>query len=66
MKKIEVKKMLLTVKELQKNLNIGRDKAYSLMHAKSFPSIKIGGRYYVQELALQEWLLKNRYKTIRL
>ena len=30
--------MLLTVKDLQKILNIGRDKAYSLMHSKSFPS----------------------------
>lgn len=58
--------MLLTVKELQKLLNIGRDKAYCLMRAKSFPSIKIGGRYYVQEMALEEWLLKNRYKTVRL
>ena len=56
--------MLLTVKELQQLLKIGRDKAYCLMHAKSFPSVKIGGRYYVQEQALQEWLVKNRYKTI--
>lgn len=56
----------MTVKELQEKLNIGRDKAYDLMHAKCFPSIKIGGRYYVQEVALQEWLTKNRYKIIKL
>lgn len=56
--------MLLTVKELQQLLNIGRDKAYSLMHAKTFPSMRIGGRYYVHEPALQEWLVKNRYKTV--
>ena len=55
---------MLTVKDLQNILKIGRDKAYGLMHAKSFPSIKIGGRYYVQEQALQEWLVKNRYKTV--
>lgn len=56
--------MLLTVKDLQKLLNIGRDKAYSLMHSKSFPSMRLGRSYYVQEQALQEWLVKNRYKTV--
>jgi len=56
--------MLLTVKDLQELLNIGRDKAYSLMHSKSFPSMRLGRKYYVQEQALQEWLVKNRYKTV--
>ena len=56
--------MLLTVKELQELLKIGRDKAYSLMHAKSFPSMKIGRRYFVHEQALQEWLVKNCHKTV--
>jgi len=41
--------MLLTVKDICKRLNVGRDKAYALMHAAAFPSIKIGGRYYVLE-----------------
>lgn len=62
---MEVKlKMMLTVKDLQELLNIGRDKAYSLMHSKSFPSMRLGRKYYVQEQALQEWLVKNRYKTV--
>lgn len=56
--------MMLTVKDLQELLNIGRDKAYSLMHSKSFPSMRLGRKYYVQEQALQEWLVKNRYKTV--
>lgn len=55
---------MLTVKDLQELLNIGRDKAYSLMHSKSFPSMRLGRKYYVQEQALQEWLVKNRYKTV--
>ena len=38
--------MLLTVKDLQKLLNIGRDKAYSLMHSKSFPSMRLGSFLY--------------------
>ena len=51
--------MLLTVRELQELLHIGRDKAYALMHAKAFPSIKIGGQYYVSREELDKWL--NRY-----
>ena len=56
--------MMLTVKDLQELLKIGRDKAYSLMHSKSFPSMRLGRKYYFQEQALQEWLVKNRYKTV--
>lgn len=52
------------VKVMQQKLGIGRDTAYALMRSSSFPSIKIGGRFYVEEEALQEWLRKNRYKKI--
>ena len=56
--------MLLSVKELQKRLNVSRDLAYSLMHAKGFPSIKIGCRYFVTEEALVKWLTKNEGREI--
>lgn len=54
--------MMLDVRDLQKILRIGRDKSYALMHADAFPSIKIGGRYYVSQDALERWLLKYEYK----
>ena len=54
---------MLTAKELQNTLKIGRDRAYALMRSKAFPSIKIGARYYVTEEALNEWLRKYAYKT---
>lgn len=57
---------LLTVKELQDILKIGRDKAYALMHAKAFPAIKIGGRYYVSQDALNNWLKQYAYKCFEL
>ena len=38
---------LMTIKELQSYLGIGKDKAYKLAKSKSFPAVKIGGRYYV-------------------
>ena len=56
---------LYTVKDLR-DIGIGRDKAYQLMHNSSFPAIKIGGRYYVTQEALNEWLRKQQYKTVLL
>lgn len=55
---------LLKVKDIQKILRIGRDRAYALMRSKSFPSIKIGRTYCVEEEALKEWLKKNRFRKI--
>ena len=54
---------MLTVKELSEILHIGRDKAYALMHAKAFPAMKIGGRYYVSKSALEKWVEVHTHKT---
>lgn len=45
---------MLTTKDLQVILKIGRDHAYALMRSKAFPSMKIGARYYVTKEALEE------------
>lgn len=58
--------MLLTVKDLQSQLGIGRDTAYALMHSRAFPSIQIGRRYYVTREALEQWLSQNTYKSFAL
>lgn len=57
---------MLTTKDLQAVLKIGRDKAYALMRSQAFPSIKIGARYYVTKEALEEWLRKYAYRTFEL
>lgn len=57
---------LLSVKELQNIWQVGRDKAYALMHSSGFPSIKIGGRYYVTQDELKKWLERYAYKTYEL
>ncbi len=54
---------VLSAKELAERLHIGRDKAYALIKSKSFPSIKLGGRYIVTLKALNEWLDQYEYKT---
>ncbi len=53
---------LMTIKELQNYLGIGKDKAYKLAKSKSFPSAKIGGRYYVIKHDFVVWLEKQTGK----
>ncbi len=47
---------LLDTNKLREFLGISRDKAYALMHNKSFPSRKIGKTYYVTFIGLKKWL----------
>ena len=56
--------MLLTVKDLMKLLNIGRDFAYRLMHAKDFPSIKFNGRYVVLDTEVKKYLQSKSGKEV--
>lgn len=56
--------VLLTSKDLAEQLRIGRDRAYALMHSKTFPSTKISGRYYVSKDALGRWIKSVEYKEI--
>ena len=58
--------MLLTTQKLQDRLGISRSVAYRLMRSQSFPSMRIGGRYYVDETKVIEWIEKNKYKSISL
>ena len=50
---------LMTIKELQSYLGIGKDKAYKLVKSKSFPALKVGGRYYVIKPGFIAWLGKQ-------
>lgn len=47
---------LLTVKDLQAVFSCGKDKVYQLMHSSGFPTIQVGGRYYVRRDDLDRWL----------
>lgn len=58
--------MLLSTRDLQQKLRISRDKAYALMHASAFPSMKLGGRYYVVDKEVDEWLKRYAYKSFEL
>lgn len=58
--------MLLTAKDIQKKLGVSRDRAYGLLHAKGFPSMKLGGRYYVDEQKLKEFIDKYAHKEFEM
>lgn len=47
---------LITVKELEKLLNISQPKAYDLIHSKGFPTVRIGRNYRVDKTKLFEML----------
>ena len=47
---------LMSVKELQNYLGIGKDKAYALVKSKLIPALKVGGRYYVIKPDFVSWL----------
>ena len=50
---------MLTVKELQNKLNMGKNKTYKLVHTKGFPTIRIGKTILIPEDELQQWLSDN-------
>ena len=47
---------LLTAKDLQNIFGCSKNRAYDIMHAKGFPSIQIGRRYYTKKSDLDTWL----------
>lgn len=60
---------LMSVSEFIKCFNesvsdsIGANKLYALVREKGFPSIKIGGRYYILADKVSEWLESQNYKN---
>ena len=53
---------LLTPKDVQSTLNIGKNTTYKLFKLKGFPKIKIGKKYFIYEDDLEKYL-KEHIKT---
>lgn len=51
-----MEKILLTVTDVAKALQLSTKSAYKLMHRPDFPLIKIGSKMYVKEGDLNEYL----------
>lgn len=49
----------LTVAETAEYIGIGLNKVYQLVNDKTIPSIRIGKRFIIPKIALDEWLIKQ-------
>ncbi len=58
--------ILYTVADIRRIMSIGKDLAYALMHSKSFPSCKIGNKYYITKENFDKWISSYTNKTFRL
>ncbi len=54
---------LLTPKQVKEYLGVGNDKLYQLLKERTFPSIRIGGKFYILEKDLAEWIEKQMTKS---
>lgn len=52
--------LFLTVKDVEKALGIGRNKAYTIFKRADFPAIEIDGQLRVCKDDFLEWLRKQR------
>lgn len=56
---------IITVKDVQKILGCGINRAYDIVKQKDFPKIKIGSRYYIPKNEFETWLekyIRKEYK----
>lgn len=56
--------VMYTTQDLRRILKCGRDKAYSLMRLKGFPSVQLGGQYLVEKSAFENWLVHQQGRRI--
>ena len=55
-------RMVMSVADVQRELQIGKNKAYLLFKQKSFPSFRLDGKYLVSTKDFELWL--DRVKKI--
>jgi excisionase family DNA binding protein len=50
---------LLTVKELQEFLRLGRNRTYALLKSRAIPSIRLGQKFLVPRQGVREFLARS-------
>lgn len=51
---------ILTVKQVQENLKIGRNKVYEIFAREDFPALRLGRKFGVDKIAFEEWKKTRR------
>ncbi len=55
---------MLSIKEVSELMGMGIHQTEKLVHSAGFPSIKIGGRYYIPEKEFEKWIKNNCYSSV--
>jgi len=58
-----VERKVLSVKDLQQTLGIGRNAAYELVNRADFPTIRIGQSIRIPAKDFEEWLSETARKS---
>lgn len=53
---------LMSAKELEESLGLTRNGAYTLLHTKGFPTVKVGSRLYAVRSEVDRWLKQEAEK----
>lgn len=57
---------MLTVEDIMRIFHMGKNRAYGMMRAQGFPSIRINNRSYVTRSDLNDWIKKYKGKEFSL
>ena len=52
----------LTVEDVMKDLEVGRNTAYKIFKRADFPAVLLGRKFWIQKEAYQDWKKKRRTK----
>ncbi len=55
---------LLEVKDIQRYLKCGHNKAYKLLQVEGFPKTKVGGKYKIPKNEFKKWFKSYMYSQI--
>lgn len=54
-----MEKLVYTVTETAKLLNIGMNKAYELIQQNEIPNVRVGRKFLIPKEALEKWLTNS-------
>lgn len=57
-------KLVYTVRETAKMLNIGMNSAYNLVNSKEFPKIQVGRKILIPKRGLESWIESTSKSTV--
>jgi excisionase family DNA binding protein len=59
-----MEKLVYTVNEMAKALNIGMNSAYCLVNSKDFPKLQVGRKILIPKKSLERWVESTSKSTI--